>query len=199
MSGPTVVKVGGSLLDWNQLPVSLEAFLQTLPNRRIVLLAGGGEWANWIRRLDAIHDLAPEAAHLLAIQSMDLSARVLTVLIPRLELVESIGGLERLWRRGLHAVLSPSRFLAQEESGPEPLEASWRVTSDTIAARLARRLDAAELILLKSAPASPGCDRFALADAGLVDPAFPGEAAHLSRLTYLNLRDPEAVPLIINL
>jgi hypothetical protein len=66
------------------------------------------------------------------------------------------------------------------------------VTSDSIAARLAVRLGAQELLLLKSAPLPPGADRAEAARLGLVDPAFPAVARPLRSVRYQHLRDPSA-------
>ncbi len=76
----------------------------------------------------------------------------------------------------------------------DPLPASWDVTSDTIAARVALDLKACELILIKSAPLPPGTDRRAAARLGLVDPVFPAFSRGLPRVTYRNLRGPDEPP-----
>ena len=70
-------------------------------------------------------------------------------------------------------------------------------TTDSIAARVADHLGAAELALLKSADLPPGTDRTSAARLGLVDPLFPLVARGLGCVTYRNLRDPSgaATPL----
>ncbi len=62
----------------------------------------------------------------------------------------------------------------------------------TQAARLADRLGAPELVLLKSAPLPTGANRAEAARLGLVDPAFPAASRNLPFVAYLNLRDPSA-------
>ncbi len=71
------------------------------------------------------------------------------------------------------------------------------MTSDTIAARVADRLGAVELVLLKSATLPPGTDRVAAARLGLVDPEFPRAAASILNVSYVNLRDPAAIPVAL--
>ena len=57
----TIVKVGGSLFDWPELPVRLTAYIEQRramgPIEQTVLIAGGGPAADWIRALDRIHGL----------------------------------------------------------------------------------------------------------------------------------------------
>src|SRR4051794_18742848 len=82
----TLIKVGGSLLDWPKLPGRLRSFLEGEHRRenreRMALIAGGGAAADFIRSMDRIHRLGDDAAHRLAIHSLDLSARLLQVLLP---------------------------------------------------------------------------------------------------------------------
>ena len=82
----TVIKVGGSLLDWSELPRRLIQFLEQqrrrIPSFDRVLLCGGGPFADSVRRLDRMHHLGDFAAHRLAIQAMDLASTVLVCLLP---------------------------------------------------------------------------------------------------------------------
>jgi 5-(aminomethyl)-3-furanmethanol phosphate kinase len=61
----------------------------------------------------------------------------------------------------------------------ETIAASWAVTSDSLAAWLARRLGARRLVLVKSAAAPSAAAPAELAARGLVDAAFPDYAAGL--------------------
>jgi aspartokinase-like uncharacterized kinase len=63
----------------------------------------------------------------------------------------------------------PSRMALGDPALPE----SWDVTSDSLALRLAQRLGARRLALVKSVPAPEPFDPAALARADLVDRAFP--------------------------
>ena len=69
------------------------------------------------------------------------------------------------------------------------MPASWDVTSDSIAARIAAGLHASRLVLLKSASLPPGADRAEAARLGLVDPVFPSVARELKIVEYVCLRE----------
>jgi len=194
MIGPVVIKVGGSLLNWPGLPERLSSFLASLPNPRRVLITGGGRATDAVRELDHAHRLGDEIAHRLALRSLDLTAHLLVAIQPRSRVVESWDHLTDCWDDGLLPILAPRRFLEEVDSQHSaPLPASWDVTSDSIAARLAIFLKASELVLLKSASLPSGSDRHAAARLGFVDPVFPNEIGRLPRVSYVNLRDPHAV------
>ncbi|WP_152050223.1 amino acid kinase family protein [Tautonia marina] len=185
-----VAKVGGSLLNWSGLPDALTAFLDRKRARRLVLVVGGGETVDVIRSLDQTHSLGERASHHLALRAMDLTSHCLAAIVPGLVVVETIAELPPLWNGHLVPVFAPRRFLDQEDqSVSDPLPHSWSVTSDSIAARLADRLGADSLVLLKSTDAPASIDRSEAASLGLVDPSFPAVSLPIPRVSILNLRD----------
>jgi len=192
-----VIKVGGSLFDWPDLPVSLETFVgvrfPTTGIERPLLIAGGGPAADLVRDLDRIHRLDDETAHHLALHAMDLSAFLLSAIVPGAHPVDSLESILPVLANGLVPVLAPRQTLhAIDQSELDPLPASWDVTSDTIAAWIAAHVKASRLILLKSASLGRHVTLHEAARAGLVDPVFPEAARALPRVEYLNLRDPNA-------
>ncbi len=192
-----IIKVGGSLFDWPELPVRLGTFVEVhFPTSRFerpVLIAGGGPAADVVRDLDRIHRLGDEMAHHLALHAMDLSAHLLSAMVPGLQLVNSLESVGPTLANGLVPVLAPrSTIDAIDQSAVNPLPASWDVTSDTIAARIAAHVKASRLILLKSASVGRHATLHEAARAGLVDPFFSEAARALRRVEYLNLRDPAA-------
>lgn len=191
----TVLKVGGSLLDWPELPERLERLLEDLRRRgdRVVVLVGGAAVADWVRALDRIHRLGESRSHHLAIRALEFTSHVLAALAPRLglDVIDNLDDCDESWLAGRVPILSPRLLLDQDErESPVPLEHSWDVTTDSIAARVAFRLKA-ELWLLKSTDLPEGVDRFEAACLGLVDPAFPMVAQPLETVVYLNLRAPK--------
>jgi 5-(aminomethyl)-3-furanmethanol phosphate kinase len=192
-AGLTVVKVGGSLFDWPEFPGRLAAYIAMRRNadsaERTVLIAGGGRAADWIRSLDQTHGLGDVAADRLAVRALDLTAAFLAELLPGSRLIDRLEMLEAACQSPAITVLSPRHALAEiERCGVNPLRASWDVTSDAIAARIAVHLEARSLVLLKSAPLPDGCTREDAARLGLVDPTFPSVACSISQVEYVNIR-----------
>jgi 5-(aminomethyl)-3-furanmethanol phosphate kinase len=198
-SSVAIIKVGGSLFDWAELPVRLNAFLDARRaadgEERQVLIAGGGPAADVVRALDRIHGLGDETAHRLALHAMDLTAIMLAQLVPGTVPVEHVDTLRTVWATGSIPVLAPRLTIEEtERSGQASLPASWDVTSDTITAWIAVQLVADRLIFLKSAPLPVGTDRREAAQLGLVDPMLPIVARGLPRVEYLNLRERDSQP-----
>ena len=189
VTGPVVVKVGGSLLDWPGLPDRLAGYLDGRRGDRPVLVVGGGPFADALRDLDRAQSLGEGRSHALALRVLDLTAHALAAMVPGLVVVEEISALPRAWGRGLVPILAPRRFLDRDDRSPDPLPHAWTTTTDAIAARLAVRLGARELVLLKSAPIPRGIDLQAASRLGLVDPEFPRAASRLPVVTARNLRD----------
>jgi aspartokinase-like uncharacterized kinase len=186
-----VVKVGGSLLDWPPLPTRLSSYLGERSCERLLLIVGGGRMADAVRGLDTAHGLGDERSHWLALRALDLTAHCLAAIVSGVAVVDDPGGCHRAWDAGHVPVLAPRRFLeADDRTAAEPLEHSWVVTSDSIAARVAQRWGASELVLLKSAKLPAHTDRDEAARLGLVDRAFPGVSRRLVRVTYVDFRTP---------
>jgi aspartokinase-like uncharacterized kinase len=194
MSRPVVVvKVGGSLLDWPELPVRLGRYVEARSDRRLVLIVGGGRFADVLRDLDARHALGEARSHALALRVLDLTAWILADLLPGSRVVEAVESLPAAWSSGLVPILAPRRFLERDDRGESPLPHAWTTTTDAIAARVAVRLDADELALLKSAPLPTGVDRSKAAALGLVDAEFPRASAGVPRVVYHDFRSTERI------
>ncbi|NLZ29334.1 MAG: uridylate kinase [Methanomicrobiales archaeon] len=126
---PLVVKVGGSLFD--RVARLLEIFQEA--GRRVLIVPGGGKFADLVRRL-AVSDTA---GHWMAIAGMEqFGWYIASHGIPPAPAIAPPAGV---------TVLLP--YCALRES--DPLPHSWDVTSDTIAAWTAGALSL-DLLLLKS-------------------------------------------------
>jgi 5-(aminomethyl)-3-furanmethanol phosphate kinase len=194
----TVIKVGGSLLRWPELPTRLAEFLQSRSNERLALVVGGGAVVDEIRQLDSVHQFGDSIAHRLAIRALDLTARLLESMIFGLEVVDDAVDRDRVWSRSCIAILAPGRFMEQDAERPDALAQDWSITSDSIAARVAERWSAQELILLKSAslPVNAGCEE--AAKLGLIDSRFPEVSRQLPRVSYLNIRGEGGKPVLLD-
>ncbi len=179
-----VAKVGGSLFDFAELPTALRGWLDDQPGVT-VLIAGGGRFADAVRRADATCSMGDTAAHRLALEAMRSSARFLTAMLPETELLHSLDDFREQVASGGVVVLDPWEILTPPECG---LPHSWDVTSDSIAAYVASQLNAQELVLFKSTPLPANTSRAQAADAGLVDRYFVHAAATLPNVRWVNLR-----------
>ena len=151
-----VVKVGGSLYDHPQLGPGLRAYLDSL-GETVLLVPGGGPFADAVRKLDTLHHLSEEHSHRLALHAMNMAGNFLKCL-------------------GITStILNAVEFESE-------LPHSWNVTSDSIAARAAIIHRASRLILFKSIDISLGSSWSEVAERGWVDPHFPlvVETANLS-------------------
>jgi aspartokinase-like uncharacterized kinase len=139
-----VMKVGGSLAND---PSSLERLCQELSvlakTYRILIVPGGGEFADTTRKFDETFSLSNTVVHKMAILAMDQYGLLLSDITPN----SYVSHFLEKTRNSTGAVLPiflPSRFMFRED----PLEHSWDVTSDTIAAYIAGLLQAKKLILV---------------------------------------------------
>ena len=183
-----IAKVGGSLLSWPRLTVTLEAWLARQTGTT-VLIAGGGFLADSIRRFDRRFALGVEESHWLCISAMSHTAQLLAKALAAYPLYERPSQLQR--SAAPVAVFDCEHFLRSHEasiSGTR-LPHDWSVSSDSIAARIAEALRAPELVLLKSCHPPRPVTRQHAAAVGYVDDFFIRASRNLQRVKCVNLRD----------
>jgi len=162
-----VVKLGGSLLCGDWLRSWTETLAQT--RRRVVVVPGGGAFADQVRAAQRRWRLDDRTAHRMAILAMEQTAYLLCALEPRLRRLVDAGARQSPKAPRRAEVWFPAASLLTDETIPH----SWDVTSDSLAAILARRLGAEGLVLVKSAPLEGiGGQVPDLQAAGLMDAAF---------------------------
>jgi 5-(aminomethyl)-3-furanmethanol phosphate kinase len=164
-----VVKLGGSLAASGMLRSSLRV-IERYGAGRCVVVPGGGDFAEAVRVAQRHHGFSASAAHRMALLAMHQYGLLLADWAPSLQLCQTDEEMRNELAAGRIALWLPSRMALADPAIAE----SWEVTSDSLAAWLARRLDADRLILVKSAPPPPPpLSPILLAQQGLVDPAFP--------------------------
>src|SRR5438132_1946455 len=132
----TVVKVGGGLLGTaGAFELVIDALSAFRRGRRLVVLPGGGPFADAVRRMFKRVKIGEDAAHWMAVLGMDQYAHALAARLPDAALVDGDGGISAAVQAGRLPVLAPYHWLR----AADPLPHSWEVTSDTIAAWLARQ------------------------------------------------------------
>jgi aspartokinase-like uncharacterized kinase len=156
-AGFSVVKVGGGL---SRVPGALERVcfaLGALSQRHpIVVVPGGGPFADAVRVFEGQTTLSPTAAHWMAILAMDQYAHVLTDRLRGGVIVEEPGQIREVLSAGKIPILAPARWMRSADVLPH----SWEVTSDSIAAFVAGALGAARLILIKPVDSDEAVDRY---------------------------------------
>jgi 5-(aminomethyl)-3-furanmethanol phosphate kinase len=145
----TVVKFGGGLLAHVE---HFEATLATIgvaaTSRPLLIVPGGGPFADAVRDADRRLGLSDAAAHWMAVLAMDQYAQVIAEKLPRAVIVTEPRQIaDALSARPVAhiPVLAPYRWLRETD----PLPHSWQVTSDSIAAWVAGRVGARRLVLVK--------------------------------------------------
>ena len=124
---------------------------------------------------------------------MGVTAKELHALLPEVPLITDVAKLNLHMDVAWTTIFDPGDWLRRLEPDVPGarLACGWETTSDSIAARFAVALGAAELVLLKSTlpvsglPAAPGD----LAAAGYVDGFFPQLAAELPPTRIVGFRD----------
>ena len=133
-----VVKIGGSLF-----PNYAIELARQLKNTDSVIILGGGEFANLIRKYDDEQSFSEEVNHWTAIDCMDIMAKLVDDKVDSTKLAYSIDEINEIADEGFTPIFVVSEFLKKED----PFECSWDVTSDSIAAYVSHLLNANLLIV----------------------------------------------------
>jgi aspartokinase-like uncharacterized kinase len=157
----TVVKLGGGVLKHvEHFDAALAAIGVAATSRHLLIVPGGGPFADTVREVDRRLGLGDEAAHWMAVLAMDQHAHLIAGKLTRAVVVadaHEIAGALGARPVGRIPVLAPYRWLRKGD----PLPHSWDVTSDSIAAWVAGRVGARRLVLVKP----PGATGSGLVDA----------------------------------
>ena len=161
-----IAKLGGSLHAAPDLPCWIAA-LKHWPHR-LTLVCGGGPFADAVRVAQPKMGFSDATGHAMALLAMEQYALALAQLYD-LDLASTRAGIDALHARDRIALWRPSAMVAQ---APD-VEADWRVTSDSLAAWLARETGAMALVMIKSVDVAPELTVDDLAAKEVVDRAFP--------------------------
>ncbi len=138
-----VLKVGGSLAEH---PAELKVLCKTLSTlaktHKMLIVPGGGEFADVARKLNEAYGLSNTTVHKMAVLAMDQFGLFLSDVTPNSRVCYSLEDM-RSAEYGSLPILLPSHYILRED----PLEHSWDVTSDSIAAYIAGVLNAEKLVL----------------------------------------------------
>ncbi|MGJ0485880.1 MAG: uridylate kinase [Methylomicrobium sp.] len=175
-----VVKLGGSLEAAGTLAGCLAAIERKFADRAVILVPGGGLFADRVRAAQQQWQFDDQVAHRMALLAMQQMALLFNGLKPDWPIAGRVADLKggpgvRIW--------SPD----PDELDQAGIPASWDITSDSLAAWLAAQLSTAELILVKSAVIEAGLSLAELTERQIVDKAFCAYAANARfKITLIN-------------
>ena len=140
-----VIKVGGSLSEEPNRLIKLCAKLSGFAkNYELVVVPGGGMFADVVRDFDKRFNLSSAISHRMAILGMDQFGLLLSQIIPNSCATFLLSDAKQLSETEALPIFLPSRLMFKED----PLKNSWDVTSDSIAAYVASQLQAAKAVLV---------------------------------------------------
>lgn len=154
----TVLKIGGSLSRGEGLATLCQEIGRLGQVYRLLVVPGGGAFADTVRQADRHYHLSATTAHRMALLAMDQYGCLLGDLVPGGQVVTDLLSARQVAIAGQVPILLPAALLIQAD----PLPHSWEVTSDAIAAWVAGLARVPRLVLLKdvdglfSMPPAPG-------------------------------------------
>ncbi len=161
-----VIKLGGSLFRTPELRQWLELLDTASQNEVVVIVPGGGPFADEVRHAQRLHNFSNSSAHHMALLAMAQFGLLVADLAPQSHLFyypeQSVDSLAP----GLHVWLPDRQLLARED-----IPHSWDISSDSLALWLSQQLNADELVMIKrSTVVSPRIQ--ALIKHGVLDKGF---------------------------
>lgn len=162
-----VVKIGGSLSHEPMLRRWLTELCE-LGGGRVVIVPGGGDFADRVRQYQSEWGFDDLAAHNMCLLAMTQYAILMQGVLPELVLASSEAKIRRALRDGHVAVWVPTALMRDT---PDAMS-NWDTTSDSLAAWLSTMLNAERLMVVKSCPIAADDPIETHAAAGVVDRRF---------------------------
>ncbi|MDO9424885.1 MAG: uridylate kinase [Methylobacter sp.] len=163
-----IIKLGGSLSRSDVLMNCLNAVEKNYQGRAVVIVPGGGAFADQVRLAQQQWQFDDNTAHHMALLAMQQMALMFNGLKPNFSVIENIAAIQDPQNRNKTVIWSPD--ISELDNAGIP--ASWDISSDSLAAWLGRTLSATELILIKSAAIDTELSLQQLAEQHIVDKAF---------------------------
>ena len=175
-----VIKLGGSLMTDRASLISCLNSIEQMD--KVVVVPGGGVFADQVRSAQQQWQFDDEIAHQMAILAMQQMALLFKGIKHSFVLAGNVLEIQQALLTHSVVIWSPDIH----ELNASAVQASWDITSDSLAAWLARQLTAKELILVKSAeiPLSLSGQQI---QQDIVDPAFDQYTQNSSfKITLIN-------------
>jgi aspartokinase-like uncharacterized kinase len=182
-----VVKLGGSLMGSDALDALLAQVVACpVP---VVIVPGGGLFADAVRAAQARLGFSDGLAHRLALDAMGAFAEVLAERLGGAPIHAEAAVAAAAARSSRPVLWTPSNWRAGVPGIPE----SWALTSDSAALIVARAIGAATLVLVKSAEPAADDDPTRLRP-DILDAAFPGFLAAEALPDAAGKAEPQTAP-----
>ena len=139
-----IIKIGGSWIDkaeLNELIISLSKYSKF---ENIILVVGGGCFADAVRLVYASKQMSEKTGHFIALKATEMFAHILKEINKSISLVNDIESLKIIDKK--LKVWMPSIVLKDESS----FLSSWESTSDSVAAWLHTKVKSKGLVFIKS-------------------------------------------------
>lgn len=175
MTGRRVLKIGGSLLSRPDFADVVADWLRAQPPAQNLAIIGGGAAIDAMRELAERFRLDETAMHWRCVRLLRATYEIAGELFPQWQRIDgerAFAALAAAPPRAGHWLLAVDAFYSPATHAGSGLPAGWQTTTDSLAAYLARRTHADELVLLKSCTIPPRATVAELSAAGIVDEAF---------------------------
>jgi len=181
-----IVKLGGSLSQSDTLVKCLNRVEQNYPDSAVVIVPGGGAFADQVRLAQRHWQFDDKTAHRMAILAMQQMALLFNGIKGNFTIANSLLDIQKQLHKQKIVIWSPNII----ELDKAAIQASWDITSDSLAAWLAMALSASELILVKSAMIDENLSIQQLAKQNIVDKGFCDFAMHATfKIQVINQQD----------
>jgi len=142
-----IVKIGGKILENKEnLESTIAQFKHICENnivQKIIIIPGGGTYANFVRKIDEKISIGDELSHWMAIFAMNCNGIELSQKYNDIKFFDNLGELKKSNER--IAVFLPYDFINQRDELPH----IWDVTSDSITVYIAHHLGLKDCFLIK--------------------------------------------------
>ena len=167
-----VIKLGGSLIGSPDLVACLDAIAKISRSTRVIIVPGGGVFADVVRRAQTTLKLDDTVAHQMALQGMRQFGVALEGLTKSKfsAALSCTAEIKASTVRGGVSIWDP----CDPALGSSSLPRDWRVTSDSLSLWLCGEFPNSRLLLVKSiTPPASAVNTLSLAATNFVDDYFP--------------------------
>lgn len=169
-----VVKLGGSLCHTVELKRWLITLSDYAKQQAIIIVPGGGPFADQVRTTQQYHHFDDSHAHHMAILAMAQFGLLIAGICTECQLFQ-LPAKQKNNTTGLSVWLPDQSLLSQKE-----LKHNWDISSDSLALWLASKLNAEQLILIKHLDGSASTSITELINLNILDAGFKSLFSHKS-------------------